>query len=98
MHSVSVLEDPRRADGICRGHEGKYRELVRLGDNVWGYYLLTRKQLRFWRKLNGRERRLIARKEAEECFLCALDAAEVNMERFEEGLYSALMRSLFVSG
>jgi hypothetical protein len=98
MRSITVLEAPTGPDKVCRGHEGRYWELVKLGDDVWSYYLMTRKQLRFWRRLTGRERKLFTGRETDECFLCALDAAEMKMEKFEEGLYSALMRSLLLRG
>lgn len=96
MRSAVTLATQTRPDNVCSGHEGRYRVLVKLGADAWSYYLLTRRQLRFWRKLTGYERNLIARREAKGCFLCALDAAALEMERFEEGLYAALMTSLLV--
>jgi hypothetical protein len=96
VRTVTALEIPRQSHVVCKGHEGRYRALVELGDDAWKYYFMTRKQLRFWRKLAARERSLIARRSEEGCLLCTLDAAVAHMERFEEGLYSALMTSLLV--
>jgi hypothetical protein len=96
VRAVTTLEEPQRPQVVCEWHEGTYRALVQLGEDAWSYYFMTRKQLRFWKKLSRRERGLIARKEARSCFLCALDAASAEMEKFEEGLYGALMGSLLM--
>jgi len=58
--------------------------------------VLTSREAAFWRSLGGTEKDLLARLGRRTCFVCLLRDALERQERFEGGLYRAMMSLLLV--
>jgi len=82
----------------CDGHAGNHRILVSVGRNQWRYYSLTKKQLLYWQGLTAVERRFLVRAQERVCFICALKGVIEMRKKFEDLLYSSMMRSLLIKG
>ena len=68
--------------------------LVAEGTGAWRYYMLTPKQLSFWRGLSRAERNYLVRLSARGCFVCVLKEAIKGQERMEAALHRAMMSFL----
>jgi hypothetical protein len=79
---------------LIHQHRGVRHILVADGTGAWRYYIVTPRQLSFWRRLSRAERNYLVRMSRRSCFVCLLRDAMKGQERMEVALYRAMMSFL----